>query len=83
MKSAFNRDRGRNELFRAKHPVTNREFVSATDRPRKIEQVSVPLADLAAYFSAYEIAPGMIDSIEAVLIRAFANDLLNVRMETF
>ena len=41
------------------------------------------LADIAAYFSAYEVAPGMIDVIETLLIRAFANDLLNKKMETF
>ena len=83
MKSAFNRDRGRQELFRVEHPTRNQAFVSASDKLRSIKQTSVPLADMAAYFSAYEISPGMIDSIEALIIRAFANDLLNTRMETF
>ena len=41
------------------------------------------LFDLAAYFSAYEVADGMIEELEALLVRAFANDLLNVKMETF
>ena len=83
MNSAFNRDRGRQELFRVQHPTRNQEFVSATDYPRRIRQVSVALADIAAYFSAYEVAPSMIDVIETLLIRAFANDLLNTKMETF
>ena len=83
MNNAFNRDRGRQELFRVRHPTRNQEFVSAADKPRQIRQASVVLADLAAYFSAYEITPGMIDVIETLLIRAFANDLLNKKMETF
>ena len=83
MKNAFNRDRGRQELFRVNHPTRNQEFVSATDKLRSIKQTSVLLADMAAYFSAYEISPGMIDAVEALVIRAFANDLLNTRMETF
>ena len=83
MKNAFNRDRGRQELFRVEHPTRNQEFVSAADKLRSIKQTSVLLADMAAYFSAYEISPSMIDSIEALVIRAFANDLLNARMEKF
>ena len=38
---------------------------------------------MACYFSAYEVELGMIAAVEALLIRAFANDLLNARMETF
>lgn len=83
MNSAFNRDRGRQELFRVRHPTRNQEFLPASEQPRQITQASVALADLAAYFSAYEVAPGMIDVIETLLIRAFANDLLNKKMETF
>lgn len=83
MGNAFNRDRGRQELFRVRHPTRNQEFVSASDKPRQITQASVVLADMAAYFSAYEVVPGMIDAIETLLIRAFANDLLNKKMETF
>ena len=83
MKSAFNRDRGRQELFRVRYPRRNQAFVPASEKPRNISQASVVLADMAAYFSAYEVAPGMIDAIETLLIRAFANDLLNTRMETF
>ena len=83
MKNAFNRDRGRKELFRVQHPTRNQGFVSASDQPRQIRQESVALADIAAYFSAYEVAPGMINVIETLLIRAFANDLLNQKMETF
>ena len=83
MKNAFNRDRGRQELFRVRHPTRNQEFVAASEQARQIRQAAVALADLAAYFSAYEVAPGMITVIETLLIRAFANDLLNKKMETF
>ena len=41
MKSAFNRDRGRQELFRVEHPTRNQEFVSAADKLRAIKQTSV------------------------------------------
>ena len=83
MNSAFNRDRGRQELFRVRHPTRNQGFVPASEQPRQIRQASVALADIAAYFSAYEVDPGMIGVIETLLIRAFANDLLNKKMETF
>ena len=83
MKGAFNRDRGRQELFRVKHPKRNQPFVPASDHLRNITQTSVLLADMAAYFSAYEISHDMIDAVEALVIRAFANDLLNTRMERF
>lgn len=38
---------------------------------------------LGRYFSAYNVDSGMIDALEALLVRGFANDLLNVKMETF
>ena len=42
------------------------------------------LSYLAYYFSAYKIEPtDMIPMFEALRVRAFANDLLNKRMETF
>ena len=43
----------------------------------------VYLYHLAHYFSAYQIIDGMIDDVEALLIRGFANDLLNIKMERF
>ena len=83
MKSAFNRDRKHQKLNRIKHPGRNQEFVPASKKLRPIKQTSVRLVEMAAYFSAYEITPGIIDDVEAILIRAFANDLLNTRMEKF
>jgi hypothetical protein len=43
----------------------------------------VPLHELAIYFSAYQVDDEMVDKLEALLVRSFANDLLNVRMEKF
>ena len=36
---------------------------------------------MASYFSAYKVDDGMIGDVEALLVRSFANDLLNIRME--
>ena len=41
------------------------------------------LHDLAAYFSAFHVEDAMIDDVEALLVRAFPNDLLNSKMERF
>jgi len=43
----------------------------------------MPLHELAAYFSAYEVHPLMISNLESLVIRSFANDLLNKKMEHF
>ena len=37
---------------------------------------------IAAYLSAYAVPIGLISKIEALLVRGFANDLLNTRMES-
>ena len=83
MTSALNRRRGKQKIKLVQHPTRNQEFVSAVDQPRRIENTAVLLADVASYFSAYEIELGMIAALEAFLIRAFPNDLLNTKMETF
>ena len=36
---------------------------------------------MAAYLSAYRVADGMISEVEAMLIRGFLNDLLNINVE--
>jgi len=43
----------------------------------------VYLFDIAFYFSAYKVDVRFINNVEAILIRAFANELTNVRIETF
>jgi len=83
MKSAFNRPRDTQSVYRVSHPERRQEFKPAYEKSRQPKPTNLRLFDLAAYFSAFEIAEGMIDNLEALIVRAFANDLLNVRMETF
>lgn len=83
MNSVFNRSR--DEVQRIKlvgHPARNVEYRENEEKIRRIVNTPMKLHDLSAYFSAYEIAPAeMISMFEALIIRAFANDLLNVKME--
>lgn len=85
MNSVFNRSR--EEVQRIKlvsHPWRNVAYVSSKERSRRITDRAVKLHDLATYFSAYEVEPPeLIGMFEALIIRAFANDLLNVKMENF
>lgn len=78
---AFNRDRGEvQSIYRVGHP-TNR--VAYQRKPRQIVSQPVALRELAAYVSAYQVPDAMINDLESMLVRSFANDLLNVRMEKF
>jgi hypothetical protein len=80
MNNAFNRDRGEvQNIKRAYHPVTRGTFGGGQVR---IKKQSVALHDIASYASAYEVPDGLIGKFEALIVRSFANDLLNVRMET-
>jgi len=82
MRNAYNRERKAQKTRRVKHPTRNQKFDLDVERWRQIrEDEYVPLTDLAKYFSAYKVIPDMINCIEALLIRAFANDLLNKKME--
>lgn len=83
MKSAFNRDRQTQKIRTVNHPVTGTGFKPAYESPRKIELLHMQLADLATYFSAYEVDIDMINNVEALLVRVYANGLLNARMEKF
>lgn len=83
MKSAFNRDRKTQKIRTVLHPENGSGFSPAYDSPRKIEWKHLQLCQLATYFSAYEAHPDMINRVEALLIRAFANSIMNARMETF
>jgi hypothetical protein len=84
MNNAFNRDRGEvQNIRRVNHPYKNVEYKGLEERKRQISKQSVALYDIASYASAYEVADPFIGKIEALIVRAFANDLLNVRMENF
>ena len=83
LKSVFNRKRKSQEVYRVNHPERNQEFKPAHRKERQILKQQVLLGDIAAYVSVYEVDKIMINSLEALLVRGFANDLLNVRMEKF
>jgi hypothetical protein len=63
------------------HPTSNVKFRSASEKLRQPIPTNMKLHELAAYFSAYSVADEMINELEALLVRAFPNDLLNKRME--
>ncbi|WIW88086.1 hypothetical protein K3M67_14155 [Sphingobium sp. V4] len=80
MNSAFNRDRGEvQNIKRAYHPVMRGTFGGGQ---MKIKKEAVALHHIASYASAYEVPNRLIGKFEALIVRSFANDLLNVRMET-
>lgn len=84
MNLAFNRERGKVQSIKlAHHPEQNREFKPGYEKLRQPKDTQLELSDLAFYFSAYRVDDGMIEDLEALLVRAFANSLLNIKMETF
>ncbi|MEQ8177129.1 MAG: hypothetical protein RIC52_08930 [Amphiplicatus sp.] len=84
MNAAFNRDRGSlQKIKRVSHPARNQRYKNSEEKARQIVERVVPLHELASYFSAYQVIDDMIDDIETMLVRSFANDLLNKRMERF
>lgn len=83
MNSAFNRDRSAQVVTLVRYPHKDVGFKTASVKVRQpIDQI-LRLHDLAKYFSAYEVLPEMVDDLEALLIRAFPNDMLNYKMEKF
>lgn len=83
MNLAFNRPRSAQVMTLVRHPERDVEFKPAHIKVRQPTNVTLKLHDLAAYFSAYEVIPEMVDDLEALLVRAFPNDLLNFKMEKF
>ena len=83
MNLAFNRKRDVQTIALVHHPERNQEFKPGYEKLRQPKDTQLELFDLACYFSAYDVDDGMIDDLEALMVRGFANNLLNVRMETF
>jgi hypothetical protein len=82
--NAFNRERGElQRIKRVTHPQRKQPYRNSGEKTRQIHDYEVPLYDLAAYISAYDVSDGLIEDIESLLVRSFANDLLNKRMERF
>ena len=81
---AFNRERGGVQAIkRVSHPTRKQPYRTSDEKARQITEKAVPLHELASYVSAYHVADSMIDDLEALLVRGFANNLLNIRMERF
>lgn len=84
MNTALNRDRGElQKIKRVNHPANKIGYRTSDEKARQIVDQSVTLSEIAWYFSAYEVADEMIEDVEALLVRSFANNLLNKRMENF
>lgn len=84
MNLALNRPRGGvQKIKRVKHPSRKLEYRTTDQKNRQPIEQKVKLWEIAAYFSAYVVEDGMIDDVEALIVRSFANNLLNKRMERF
>lgn len=83
MNYVLNRRREGQSLYRVKHPKRSVRFRPSDEKRRQPRERPVLLHEVATYASAYEVEHSVIDSLEALLVRGFANDLLNTRMETF
>lgn len=83
MNLAFNRKRNVQTIALVHHPERNKEFKPGYEKLRQPKDTQLELFDLAYYFSAYHVDDGVIDDLEALMVRGFANNLLNVKMETF
>jgi hypothetical protein len=83
MNLAFKRKRNIQRIALVSHPERNQEFKPGYEKLRQPKDTLLELYDLAHYFSAYHVDDGMIDDLEALMVRSFANNLLNVRMEKF
>lgn len=83
MNLAYNRDRGDSQqTWRVHHPMT-RPRPYDPEQVRSVVREEVPLHEIACYASAFAVDEPLIAEIEALLVRAFANDLLNTRIEKF
>lgn len=83
MNLAFNRERAIQKISLVGHPDRNQEFKPGYEKLRQPRPVQLELYDMATYFSAYSVDAEMIEDLEALMVRGFANNLLNKKMEIF
>lgn len=84
MNLAFNRTRDEvQSIILVEQPKRSLEFIPASEKGLQPKRIKLKLYDLAYYFSAYKVDDGMINDLEALLVRGFANSLLNIKMERF
>jgi hypothetical protein len=82
MNNAFNRNRGEvQSIKRVAHPSRRVAYHEAEHGKRPIKNGTVALHEIASYISAYAVPDELINKLEALIVRGFANDLLNARME--
>lgn len=74
--TAFNRDL-KSDLYKVNHPSENKK------QPRRItlSKCSTKVYKVATFLSVYEVDKALVDMVEALLIRAFINQLPNVKIE--
>lgn len=82
MRSAFNRPRNETKdtmvIIRAQHTINKMKNVSFN---KGVKRNRVNISDVSAYFSAYDVDKYIIAFVEAMMIRAFANNLTNSKIE--
>jgi hypothetical protein len=84
MNLALNRDRKQlQKIKRVNHPERKMGYRTSDEKSRQIVDQPVSIWEIARYFSSYEVADEMIEDVEALIVRSFANNLLNKRMENF
>jgi hypothetical protein len=83
LKSVFNKQRDVQNVWRVRHPTTDHAFKTSEEIQRKIVRENLALHSLAKYVSVYSVPRRLYQHPGRLLIRGFANDLLNERMENF
>jgi hypothetical protein len=81
--SAFNRERQSHQVYQVRHPKIGKSFTPAWKKQRQPQSKIVYLHDIAKFFSVYQVSAELIGNLEAMIIRALCNDVLNVKMEKF
>lgn len=83
MNQTYNEEKSQLKIYRVAHSYRKDRFRPAWQKPREIVHEKERIFSIAEYFSAYEVSPPLINCVEALLIRVFANSLTNKRMERF
>ena len=66
-------------ILTADHPAN--QVAYNKNKVRRLRREGFSLADVATYFSAYEVSSDLVYGLEAFAIRAFGATLLNTKME--
>lgn len=82
LNSAFNRKRASQTVWGVHYPKTGTSFTPAYKKKRRIKEHQVYLREIASFVSVYEVGDSLISNLEALMMRAFPNELTNTRMES-